>query len=69
MLDGARDGRAANYPPEPASCSTPDRWRVQCLLMAAEFRYGLYLRMLKQWVQPVMRKTYKLSEEWPLPPL
>lgn len=43
------------------------RWRVQCLLMNAEVRYGLYLRLLNDWVVANKGKG-ATHDSRPLPP-
>jgi len=54
------------FPPPPATVSRPEdrkRWRVQCLLMMAEFRYSMYLDLLDKKFAGIVAK-----EKWPLPP-
>ncbi len=50
----AYPGPYANWFPAPprrlANEDEAARWRVQCLLMGAEVRYALYLRLLSDWI-------------------
>ncbi len=60
---------ASWFPKPPRRLANEDeaaRWRVQCLLMNAEVRYGLYLRLLSDWI--FKRGKGAPSESWPLPP-
>ncbi len=56
----------SRYPAAPATATKPrdvKMWKVQCLLMAAEFRYSMYLDLLeKKYAQAVSK------QDWPLPP-
>jgi hypothetical protein len=57
------------FPVPPRRLANEDeaaRWRVQCLLMNAEVRYGLYLRLLNDWIATKGRGAP--VQVWPLPP-
>jgi len=70
-LDAASPGPHADRfpaPPRPLSNERElKRWRVQCLLMSAEVRYPLYLRLLENWVVNNKDKAAD-RDNWPLPP-
>ena len=57
------------FPALPAGFSTDEEaavWRVQCMLMAAEIRYGMYLKLLQAQIQ-IPSIGYN-KDKWPLPP-
>ena len=66
----ANPGPYANwFPASPRPLVNEDtaaRWRVQCLLMSAEVRYGLYLRLLSDWI--AAKGHGAPVESRPLPP-
>lgn len=60
---------AACFPPIPPQFSTTEDivvWRVQCMLMGAEIRYSMYLKVLEKWILDHGIKSPK--DQWPLPP-
>lgn len=71
IQDAASPGpHADRFPASPRRLKTKKeagQWRVQCLLMNAEVRYSLYLRLLEDWL--VENKGYTPEHDsWPLPP-
>lgn len=57
------------FPPIPPQFSTDEDatvWRVQCMLMGAEIRYSMYLKVLEKWILDHGIESSK--DEWPLPP-
>ena len=69
LLDDVRNpGRYASlYPDQPLETSPDDagKWRVQCVLMNAEVRYSLYLKLLEEWAP---KRNRSRKTDWPLPP-
>ena len=62
--------RADRFPAPPSPLPVEEdaaAWRVQALLMNAEVRYGLYLRLLDEWVAANRAAAANL-DNWPLPP-
>lgn len=58
----------AFYPAPPPGHEGSEKrggWRLQCLLMSAEIRYPMYLRLLESWVTAHGAAS---KDEWPLPP-
>jgi len=58
------------FPAPPRRLANEDEagtWRVQCLLLNAEVRYALYLRLLNDWVVANKGKGVT-ADNWPLPP-
>ncbi|OOQ84106.1 hypothetical protein PEBR_31789 [Penicillium brasilianum] len=55
-------------PPPPRILGQKDeaKWNLQCLLMSAEVRYSMYLRILARWI--TSRDFQSSRDEWPLPP-
>ncbi|KAK1753320.1 hypothetical protein QBC47DRAFT_462933 [Echria macrotheca] len=53
------------YPDPPKTMTEREapKWRVQCLLMMAEFRYSMYLHLLESFAAANVSK-----QTWPLPP-
>ncbi len=61
---------ADRFPDPPRALPAEDeaaRWRVQALLMNAEVRYALYLRLLEEWVV-ANKEAAENPDNWPLPP-
>ncbi|ATY65423.1 hypothetical protein A9K55_001594 [Cordyceps militaris] len=73
ILDYARyPGRdASRFPPLPAGCSGEDQaaqWRVQCILMSAEMRYPMYLKLLEAHMLQSEKNGRRQGLEMVVPP-
>lgn len=73
ILDFARvPGRDASlFPTPPAECKSWEQaaqWRVQCILMSAEVRYPMYLKLLESRILQAGKKGDQQDVELVLPP-
>lgn len=73
IIDYARlPGRDASlFPRPPAGCDDQEQaaqWRVQCILMSAEVRYPMYLKLLESRVLEARKRGKRQDIELVLPP-
>ncbi|KAJ2982792.1 hypothetical protein NQ176_g1142 [Zarea fungicola] len=73
ILDYARNpgDDASLFPPPPAGCTSNEQeaqWRVQCLLMSAEMRYPMYLKLLESCMLQPDGGSRRQKSELVIPP-